>query len=141
MLLIAPTNSLQHQEAIILLYRPFLGKIDYDNSHFSLLPSTARKRCFDAASRIAVLLSSYRQQYGLKRVHIQMVHVTLTAALIHTYYCSIIIGEDGKNAQEFLLTCIQALGEMGQTYRNASRALEIVTSLRSDWQSKSSSLL
>lgn len=37
-------------------------------------------------------------------------------------------------SQGFLLTCLQSLGEMGQTYRVALRALEVIISLRNDWQ-------
>ena len=97
-------------------------------------PSLARQKCFQAASAICNLLTTYRRHYGLKRAHIQMVHVIMTAALIHTYYCCLFAGKEGKGAQELLLTCMQALGEMGQTYRSASRALEMVTSLRNDWR-------
>lgn len=65
-----------------------------------------------------------------------MVHVTMTAALIHIFQLCVIPGPNGdtKEAQQDLLTCIQALGEMGQTYKSASRALDVVTALRQSWQ-------
>jgi len=65
-----------------------------------------------------------------------MVHVTMTASLIHVFQlCVSPAGSaESKEAQHYFLTCIQALGEMGQTYKSASRALDVVTSLRQNWQ-------
>lgn len=132
-------DSLQYEEAIILLFRPFLSPSDVRMAYKSpeLSPAVAKRNCFQAASNICNILTVYRRHYGLKRAHLQMVHVVMTAALIHTYFCSVFSGQDGKGAQEFLLTCLQALGEMGQTYRSASRALEVITSLRSNWRNES----
>ena len=65
-----------------------------------------------------------------------MVQNVFTAGLMHVYHGCFFTGSEGKEAQGHLLTCMQALGEMGQTFRSASRALEIITSLRHDWQNK-----
>jgi hypothetical protein len=60
----------------------------------------------------------------------------MAASLIHIFQlCTFpIASQESKDAQLDFLTCIQALGEMGQTYKSASRALEMVTSLRQSWQ-------
>lgn len=131
-------HSLQYEEVRILLYRPFLGSDTvegFEREQSGLNGSVARHECFEAASSVCALLASCRRQYGLKRVHVQMVHVTLTAALILAYRCCTLGGRDARTAQELLLICMQALGEMGQTYRSASRALEVVTTLRNEWRS------
>lgn len=129
---------LQHEETMILLCRPFLGLSEYEgeNPPGAMSPEVSRQRCFAAASSICAFLSAYRRQYGLKRMHFHMVHIISTAALIHVYYTCIIGGPEGKSAQDMLLVCMQALGEMGQTYRSASRALEVISQVRNDWRSR-----
>jgi hypothetical protein len=136
------SNSLQYHEIIILLYRPFLGHSDPQASDASsrFTPFIARQSCFQAASDICNILTVYRRYYGLRRVHIQMVHVVMTAALIHSYFDSGFAGKDEPRAQEFLLNCLQALGEMGQTYRTALRALEVVVALRNSWRNEATPL-
>jgi hypothetical protein len=100
------------------------------------MPLSARESCTESATQICQLLTMYRQAYGLQRIYIQITHVAMTASLIHIYNCCNISGVQGKRAQELLLICIQALAEMGQMYRTSSRALEVVTSLRRDWQTE-----
>jgi hypothetical protein len=60
----------------------------------------------------------------------------MTAALIHIFQlCASPSGRGGdQKAQASFLTCVQALGEMGQTFKSASRALDVVTSLRRSWR-------
>jgi hypothetical protein len=119
---------------MVLLYRPFLLS-DPQVLHISsmLTPSIARLNCFQAASDICHILTVYRRHYGLKRAHVQMVHVIMGSALIHAYLCSGFTGKEEPAAQEFLLNCLQAPSEMGQTYRTAVRALEIIVLLRNNW--------
>jgi hypothetical protein len=129
-------DSLLYHETIILLNRPFLGHSEPQGSRTSpgLTPSTAQRNCFHAASDIYKILTVYRRQYGLRRAHVHMVHVVMSAALIHSYFCSRFVEKEEPLSQGFLLTCLQSLGEMGQTYRVALRALEIIISLRNNWQ-------
>ena len=69
-----------------------------------------------------------------------MVHAAMTAALIHAFQlCTTSNGTvENSKAQASFLTCIQALGEMGQTFKSASRALDVVTSLRQSWRDDAS---
>jgi len=129
---------LQYHGAVILLHRPFISQIASQDSSPSAqkMPLSARESCTQSATQICQLLNMYRQAYGLKRIYIQITHVAMTASLIHIYNCCNLSGAQGKRAQELLLICIQALAEMGQTYRTSSRALEVVTSLRRDWQTE-----
>lgn len=131
-------------ESIILLHRPLMTPSepssppglasDRESAAFSL------GRCIESAHSICSILIYYRNRYGLKRLHHQMVHATMTAALIHAFQlCTTAFGApENKTAQSSFLTCIQALGEMGQTFNSASRALEVVTSLRQSWRDDAS---
>ena len=125
-------------ECIILLHRPLIspgGAAAHLTSPDQNTPSSLR-RCIDSANEICRLLIAFRRQYGLRRPHHQTVHVAMTAALVHVFQlCSTTTdSNENREAQENLLTCIQALGEMGQTYKSASRALDVVTSVRQSWQ-------
>ena len=129
-----------YHECIILLHRPFITpvesasaqgiKSDKQTAELSL------SKCVASANEICAIMVHYRDRYGLKRLHHQMVHAAMTAALIHAYQlCTAANGSDeNKKAQASFLTCIQALGEMGQTFKSASRALEVVTSLQQSWR-------
>ena len=133
-----------YHESIILLHRPLMTPSDplsvpgltsdRESAAFSLA------RCIESAHKICQILVHYRNRYGLKRLHHQMVHAAMTAALIHAFQlCTTSLGTpENKTAQSSFLTCIQALGEMGQTFKSASRALEVVTSLRQAWRDDAS---
>ena len=126
---------LSYHECIILLHRPLVSPEDTTDTTL-LSPTSSLHHCLVSAREICKILTLFRRAYGLRRPHHLMVHVTMTAALIHVFQLSVVPGPDGetKRAQQDLLTCIQALGEMGQTYKSASRALDVVTALRQSWQ-------
>lgn len=88
-----------------------------------------------SAQQICRILAFYQRRYTLKRPQHHIVHVALTASLVHVYRVSVSAPDkpEGVDAQKCFLTCIQALAEMGQSYASASRALEVVTSLRHTW--------
>jgi Fungal specific transcription factor domain len=134
---------LQYHEAVILLHRPLIASTDspapspesQDQSlNMTTLPSF--QHCIHSAREICRLLIMFRRRYSLRRPHHHIVHMTMTASLIHVFHlCLSAAGSsENKEAQRCLLTCIHALGEMGQTYKSASRALDVVTSLRQSWQ-------
>ncbi|KAK7885116.1 hypothetical protein LTR67_010607 [Exophiala xenobiotica] len=129
----------QYYEAIILLYRPFIAPKQLESSfqNPAMTSADARKRCAEAATEICRLVIMYRRSYGLRRTHIRLVQSVFTASLIHAYHGCLFTGAEGREAQRSLLTCMQALGEMGQTFKSASRALEILSSLRHKWQTES----
>lgn len=68
-------------------------------------------------------------------MHPQVVPIILTAALIHVHNCCIYSSEKGIRAQENISICISALGEMSY-FTIGTRSLEIILSLRRDWQSR-----
>lgn len=124
---------LSYYECIILLYRPLITPEDVTTEPRSDSPLS---KCIVSAQEICKILVLFRKMYGLRRPHHHMVHVTMTAALIHIFqlYAGPGPHENKDAAQRDFLTCLQALGEMGQTYKSASRALDVVTSLRQSWQ-------
>lgn len=126
---------LSYHECIILLHRPLISPEDTAETTL-ISPTSSLNHCLVSAREICKILTLFRRAYGLRRPHHLMVHVTMTAALIHIFQLCVIPGPNGdtKEAQQDLLTCIQALGEMGQTYKSASRALDVVTALRQSWQ-------
>lgn len=129
---------LSFHECIILLHRPLITPEDV-TSDPGLLPGdrvSSLRKCVDSADEICSILVLFRKIYGLRRPHHLMVHITMTASLIHIFQLSVtpLGSSENKTAQRNFLTCIQALGEMGQTYKSASRALDVVTSLRQSWQ-------
>lgn len=129
-----------YHESIILLHRPLITPVEstaalgVTSDHQTAAVSLGR--CIESADQICAIMVHYRNRYGLKRLHHQMVHAAMTAALIHAYQlCTTANGsEENRMAQASFLTCVQALGEMGQTFKSASRALDVVTSLRQSWR-------
>lgn len=129
---------LSYHECIILLHRPLITPEDVTSNAqgSSNAAASSLRRCIDSAEAICRILILFRNMYGLRRPHHLVIHITMTAALIHIFQLCVTPGgsPDNKEAQKNLLTCIQALGEMGQTYKSASRALDVVTSLKQSWQ-------
>ncbi|KAH8817158.1 fungal-specific transcription factor domain-containing protein [Xylogone sp. PMI_703] len=131
------------QECVILLHRPLITAADASAASPAseyqagdVVTGSSFRKCVKAAQQVCRLLVLFRKRYGLRRPHHQMVHVAMTAGLIHIFQLCIFptTSRENKDAQADFLTCIQALGEMGQTYKSASRALDVVTSLRQSWQ-------
>ncbi|KAL6240211.1 hypothetical protein RBB50_012898 [Rhinocladiella similis] len=126
-------------KCIVLLHRSLITAADtfrMPTSPFSGATAASLQKCVQAAQEICRLLVLFRRRYGLRRPHHQMVHVTMTASLIPIFQLCIsdTSTPENKEAQQYFLACIQAFGEMVQTYKSASRALDVVTSLRQNWQ-------
>jgi hypothetical protein len=135
-----------YHESMILLHRPLITATDSAASPPGGIvageetAAISSNRCVESADAICDILRLYRDRYGLRRLHHQMVHVAMTAAMIHVYQLCVTSSGTPENqkAQTSFLTCIQALGEMGQTFKSASRALDVVTSLRQSWRDDTS---
>ncbi|RDL30011.1 uncharacterized protein BP5553_10638 [Venustampulla echinocandica] len=130
------------QECIILLHRPLITPAESAASPMSehraedIATGSSFQKCVKSAHHVCRLLILFRKRYGLRRPHHQIVHVAMTASLIHIFQLCMFPADsqENKDAQSDIMTCMQALGEMGQTYKSASRALDVVTSLRQSWQ-------
>jgi hypothetical protein len=129
---------MQYHEAMILLHRPFITKIRSSPGSPTPTPGTldAASACTHSASEISRLLVLYRRQWGLQQINIQAVHVVMTAGIIHAHDCCVYSGTLARTARDGLHVCLQALGEMGQTFHSGNRGLQVVMSLLRDWQNQ-----
>lgn len=62
-----------------------------------------------------------------------MVHIVFTAALILAYIDCTKTSDPGDEVASQLQICTQALGDMSQSYKSASRALEAIMVAKSRW--------
>jgi hypothetical protein len=137
-------NSMQFHVLSIFLHRPFFSRHLLRASALSPSvqtpsPSThPRTLCTSAAHSLIRVLHLYRTQHSLRQTNVQIVHLVFTAALVHVYSActptNTTIGAD--QAMQDLQFCIQALSEMSATWRNATRALEVIICVKREWMGK-----
>jgi len=138
---------MQFHEAMILLHRPFIT--ESRNSSPRTITSTASTatagaplasinnasaQCSASATAIARLLVLYRRQWGLQQINIQAVHVAMTAGIQLIHDSCKLEGAAARTARDGLHVCLQALGDMGQTFHSGNRGLQVVSSMMRDWQ-------
>ncbi|KAI7210381.1 hypothetical protein KC333_g8257 [Hortaea werneckii] len=88
-----------------------------------------------SAVEIAKLLVCYKRHYSLRRINVQVVHIAFTAALILVYaIVSGIKGDFSDDLKVYVDTCCEALAELGETFANANRALDILLAVKRSWQ-------
>jgi len=116
-----------YHQILIFLNRPFVSS-DKD------LTMGAGQACTNSARDICRMLRLYRRLYTLRYINVQAVATTMIAGVVHVHDCCTYSGTKGKLAQDNLLICIQALGEMGQCFNSSIRGLEVITTLRRAWQ-------
>ncbi|KIW94685.1 uncharacterized protein Z519_04662 [Cladophialophora bantiana CBS 173.52] len=119
-------HILYHQ-ILIILNRPFVVH-ESDSEIF------AGEICTKSAGIICQLLQVFKANYGLRYINVQAVASTVTAGVVHAYDSCIYSGPKGKAAQHNFVVCIQALAEIGQSFRSSIHGLEVITSLRRAWQ-------
>jgi len=118
-----------YHQTMIFLHRPFISESDE-------VALVASQTCSNSAREICRLLGLYRRHYSLNRINIHAVAVTMTAGIVHAYDCCVFSGTRGKIAEQNLLECINALGEMGQSFNSAVRGIEVITSRRRMWRAQ-----
>lgn len=128
---------MQLEVLLIFIHRPFFSlRMSLIAGEAPAESIEARRQCIQAAQSIVRIIKIYRKQYTLRRTNVQMVHLIFTASLIHIYRACVSSGLDLQQAIEDLQDCCQALNEIGQTYKNSLRALEVVICLKQEWQSR-----
>ncbi|KAK5692323.1 hypothetical protein LTR17_025373 [Elasticomyces elasticus] len=76
--------------------------------------------------------------YSLRRAHIEIVHVTFTAALILVYaIISAVPDSDHADLPSHLDVCCKALADLGEAFGSATRALDILLAIKRSWQARS----
>ena len=118
-----------YHQTMIFLYRPFVS----ESNDVAL---RASQTCSNSAREICRLLDLYRRHYSLRYINVHAVAMTMTAGVVHAYDCCVFSGSRGKVAEQNLLDCIKALGEMAQSFNSAVRGIEVITSLRRMWQTQ-----
>jgi hypothetical protein len=124
---------MQYYTIMIILSRPF-----FSLPHNIPSPGTAsltdmRRDCVQAAGSIAQLLRIYRRHYTLRRINVQALHLVFTATLV--LVCSACGAPDfheRETSWQNLEICSQALGELGQAFKSATRALEVITLIKAE---------
>lgn len=131
---------MQFHAVLISLYRPYLStSLQRRVANLSSSDDQAQIRdvvvdCVDAASQIAELLRCYQRQHSLVRLNIQIVHLIFTASLVFVFDVCSRTYADARTSLRNLQFCCHALGEIGQCYGNATRALEVIILVKSEWQ-------
>lgn len=127
---------MQYHAIQVIIEPPFIFGASSRNTSSGLTPREAeesRTACNDAAAAIAQILQLFRRQYGLSRMNIHTVHLVFTASVVHVYNLYFGSTQELRNsAQRYLQICCQGLYEIGRGYRNALRALETVTCIKSN---------
>lgn len=124
---------MQYHATVILLHRPFVSECVSPSAIIDQ-PLNASQMCSVSASAISYLLIMFRRRFSWRYVHLQAVHNATIAGVVHAYDACIFPGERGKRAQEDLNVCIQALGEMAQSFKSSTRGYEVIAAVRREWQ-------
>lgn len=131
---------MQFYATLISLYRPYMSTRILRSADDSVSPGdreTLRdipSECVGAAHQVAELLRCYQRQHSLRRMNVQIVHIIFTASLIFAYDVCTRQYNDARPSLQDLQFCCHALGEIGQCYGNAMRALEVIILVKSEWQ-------
>jgi len=133
---ITVSSFMQYYEVLILLYRPFIQtpNTTCPSPLLRIPPTRALQVCTESATEISRLLKIFRQNWGLSRLNVYSVHVLMTSAMIHVYSAGDRTNPRQAEAQVSARESIQALSELSKTFECSTRAFEVVTSIRRDWQ-------
>ena len=131
-----PCFSMQYYEILILLYRPFIQPNDAPAQSPALqIPAKkALEICMESATEISQLLKIHCRHFGIARLNVYSVHILMTAALIHVFVAGDRSNPRQAEAQAAARESIQALSELSHTFESSTRAFEVITSIRLDWQ-------
>jgi hypothetical protein len=126
---------MQYHAVMILLHRPFVTDVS-SPSALSEVTLDACQMCTRSAVAISRLLRIFRRRQSWRYVHLQSVHNTTIAGVVHAYDTCMFPGERGRQAQEGLSVCVQALGEMAQSFKSSMRGYEVIAAVRREWQAR-----
>ena len=104
-------------------------------------PEHARATCIESAISIGKLLQIYEHHYGLRRINVQAVGMTCSAALL-LIFAVVICGETEQKAQLSLSTdpalylgvCLNALDAFAAAWESAKKAREFLNLLQRRWE-------
>ncbi|KAI0974639.1 fungal-specific transcription factor domain-containing protein [Xylaria arbuscula] len=126
---------MQYHQIMIYAHRPWMSGSYSQTDPFS---ADARRQCIDSAVTIAELLKIYESQYTFRRINVQAVGMTCSAALLLIF--AIVTGyqqPEGKELKVYLIVCFRALEEFGHSWENAKRNRDFLILLQRNWESRS----
>ena len=129
---------MQYHQFLIYIHRPFISK-HRSQPYPPVGPgyNHARTTCIESAVIISQLLTRHKTTYTLRFINIQAVSIVFSAALILVFATvSEIKGNNNADLNTHLSTCCKSLAELGKTFENATRALEVLLSIKRAWQAK-----
>ena len=121
---------MQYHCIVILVNRPFVTPTGRSRVKPSSNSTSSRQACSDAAKSIARLIRIYDRLYTLNRCNVQMVHLIFTTTVIHVYNACTGLPEDRDSAAQDLEVCCDALRTIGQSFKSANRAHEVIIYLK-----------
>ncbi|OAA63461.1 Transcription factor [Niveomyces insectorum RCEF 264] len=129
---------MQYYQSVIYTYRPWMSR-SRSQSSLSRGPDAghARKMCMDSASAVAQLLRLYEDRYTLRRINIQAVAITFSAALLLVFAT---VSHYQREREDDMLAdlsvCFRSLDELAPAWDTAKRARDFLIMLQRHWERK-----
>ncbi|KAJ5380245.1 fungal-specific transcription factor domain-containing protein [Penicillium cataractarum] len=129
---------MHYHQAIIHAHRPWISKSSIQPQPAQGPGHThARKMCVESATAIAKLLHLYELRYTFRRMNIQAVAITCSAALMLIF--ATILNRNSNHDHEtvaHLSLCFRALEEFGFSWESAKRAQSFLLHMQGLWEAK-----
>lgn len=129
---------MHYHQAIIHAHRPWISKSSIQPQPAQGPGHThARKMCVESATAIAKLLHLYELRYTFRRMNIQAVAITCSAALMLIF--ATILNRNSNRDHEtvaHLSLCFRALEEFGFSWESAKRAQSFLLHMQGLWEAK-----
>ncbi|KAF5859753.1 hypothetical protein ETB97_002475 [Aspergillus alliaceus] len=129
---------MQYHQAIIHAHRPWISK-RYIQPQPPQGPGHvhARTMCIESAIAISQLLHLYETQYSFRRMNVQAVSITCSAALMLIFATIASLQPEGdQEISAYLSVCFRALEDFGISWESAKRAQNFLISLQRRWESR-----
>lgn len=132
------SSSLHYHSAVIHAHRPWMSKESIQPQPPKGPGSNhARKMCVESATAIAKLLRIYESHYTFRRMNIQAVAITCSAALMLIFASILRRGDrDADETVAHLNVCFRALEEFGVSWESAKRAQNFLLHMQGIWESR-----
>ncbi|KAH8691360.1 fungal-specific transcription factor domain-containing protein [Talaromyces proteolyticus] len=137
---------MQYYQAIIHIHRPWMSKHLVQPAQPAPPQRKgyihARRMCIDSGIAIAKLLKIYEKQYSFRRMDIQAVSITCSAALMLIFatvsetISNNRVQEEDHNYNTFLGVCFRALEEFSSSWESSKRAQTFLINLQRLWEAR-----
>jgi hypothetical protein len=115
----------------IILFRPFGSQ-----KQIAGIPASPCELCTASATSIVTLLKLYRSRFSLRYiVNLSVV----TASIVHLVNATSANPSLRRTSKNALRTCTSGFAEIGGVWASASKSLQVVESLQTNWQLQSAS--